>query len=179
LVSTDYSQISNSDAFILPGVGAFRDAMMNLHEKNYIEPLLNEIINKQKPILGICLGMQLLFSYSEEGGINKGLDLIEGGVIILNPGSNYRVPHVGWNDLIIKKPLMFEGLRNDLNVYFVHSYYAQTSSDYITATFEYGSEYTASVMKNNIWGTQFHPEKSQKNGFQILKNYITFCERGF
>lgn len=170
-------KLIGSDAYILPGVGAFRDAINNLNNQGFVEILNQEILVNKKPVLGICLGMQLLFSSSKEFGIYKGLDWIDGEVVLLNPGPDYRIPHVGWNELIIKKGDMFEGIGSDKNVYFVHSYYAETKDEYITSTFEYGKEFTASVSRDNIWGMQFHPEKSQRNGFQLLRNYISFCEK--
>ena len=177
-VSNNYKDIMKADCFILPGVGAFRDAIHNLEEQNYIDSLKKEINDNKKPILGICLGMQLLFSKSFEGGEHKGLNFIDGEVVLMEPGKGYRIPHVGWNNLKIKENSMFSGLDSsiDLDFYFVHSYYANTSDQYITSTFEYGKEFTASVRKNNIWGTQFHPEKSQKNGMHLLRNFISFCK---
>lgn len=174
-IADDASKLSESDAFILPGVGAFEDAMQNLEKRGFREALNREVLEKKKPILGICLGMQLLFSDSEEGSYTRGLGWIEGNVIMLKPGKSFRVPHVGWNDLIVKDHTMFQRLEEDKNVYFVHSYFADTPKEYITATFSYGKEFTAAVAKDNIWGMQFHPEKSQKVGFTLLKNYLEFC----
>lgn len=176
-VTDDPKMIPEADAYILPGVGAFRDAIKNLRDKEFVEILNKEVLENKKPILGICLGMQLLFTSSNEGGYFEGLNWIDGEIKFLNPGNDLRVPHVGWNDLIIKDEAMFSGLGSDKNTYFVHSYFADTDEKYITSTFDYGKEYTASVCKSNIWGMQFHPEKSQKNGFQLLRNYISFCER--
>lgn len=176
VVTDDPNKIVDADAYILPGVGAFRDAIKKLRDKGFIEALTEEVIVKKKPVLGICLGMQLLFSYSHEGGHFEGLNWIEGEVKFLEPGKGLRVPHIGWNNLNIKQGDMFSGIGSDKNTYFVHSYYADTPSKYVTATFEYGKEFTAAVSNENIWGMQFHPEKSQKNGFQLLNNFISFCE---
>lgn len=178
VVSSDPDDIRNSDALILPGVGAFGDAMEHLRERNLIELLNAEVLEKKKTILGICLGMQLLLNSSQEGGLYDGLGWIEGTVERIDAGSEYRIPHVGWNDINIKMDsLFFEGLGSDKNFYFVHSYYAKCPEKYIAATFEYDKTFTAAVQKNNILGMQFHPEKSQKNGFILLKNFIAYLER--
>jgi glutamine amidotransferase len=175
-VTSDHAVIESSDCLILPGVGAYSGAMQNLRDRNLIELLNDQVLNKKKPIIGVCLGMQLLFESSTEGGKNAGLGWIPGVIEYMALDDFYRVPHVGWNDLKLKKPsVMFETLKTDKDFYFVHSYHAVCSDEYVTASFEYGKEFTAAVQYENIVGMQFHPEKSQKNGIEVLKQFIKFA----
>lgn len=175
-VTSDPDVIRRADCLILPGVGAYPDAMKNLREKNLIGLLNDQVLQQKKPLLGICLGMQLLFESSAEGGRNKGLGWIPGTVEYIDLDKSFRVPHIGWNDLHLKRPsAMFETLEDDKNFYFVHSYHAVCSADYVIASFEYGKEFTAAVQYENIIGMQFHPEKSQKNGLKALKEFITWA----
>ncbi len=176
-VTSEFEKIKASDCLILPGVGAFPDAMKNLAERNLIELLNEEVLEKKKPILGICLGMQLLFSSSEEGGINSGLNWLPGKVEYMDLDEQYRIPHIGWNDLIVKKTTeTFNTLHEDKNFYFVHSYSVNCSDNLITATFDYGKEFTAAVEYKNIMGMQFHPEKSQANGLKVLAQFIKWAK---
>ena len=176
-VTSEFEKIKASDCLILPGVGAFPDAMKNLAERNLIELLNEEVLEKKKPILGICLGMQLLFSSSEEGGINSGLNWLPGKVEYMDLDEQYRIPHIGWNDLIVKKTTeTFNTLHEDKNFYFVHSYSVNCSDNFITATFDYGKEFTAAVEYKNIMGMQFHPEKSQANGLKVLAQFIKWAK---
>jgi len=174
-ITSNPEEIRTADCLILPGVGAFPDAVKNLEKTGLIE-LLNEVVlEKKKPILGICLGMQLLFTSSSEGGENKGLDWIPGHIEYIQTDDDLRVPHVGWNELYFKKEsVLFDELEADKNFYFVHSYHAICEEKYVTATFEYGREFTAAVQRKNIFGMQFHPEKSQQNGFNVLRQFIKF-----
>ncbi len=165
------------DKYILPGVGAFAQAIQNLKDRNLIESIRKIALNDNKPLLGLCLGMQLLFDTSEENGNNIGLELIPGKVIsIKEHTNNLVVPHVGWNELKIERNHRFlDGIPEKENdVYFVHSYYceAQNNSD-VLASCEYGVKMDVVVQKNTIFGCQFHPEKSQKIGLKLLQN---FCE---
>ena len=168
--------IRRADRIILPGVGAFADAAEKLRASGLDQVLLEEVA-RGKPLMGICLGMQMLFEESHEYGIHKGLGLIPGRVI---PMAGYipaelKIPHIGWNPLIIKgdkHPLLRYVEEGDC-VYFVHSYFATDCTDAVIATAEYGRELTAAVARGNIMGCQFHPEKSGKVGLSILK---AFCE---
>jgi glutamine amidotransferase len=179
IVSSNFSEIEKSDALILPGVGAFSVAMEHLRQRDLIRVLNDEVLGKRKPILGICLGMQLLLQQSEEGGLFEGLGWIEGKVERIDSYPGHRIPHIGWNEISTSSDcFLFEGVAGDRNFYFVHSYYANCPEQFIAATFEYGKNYTAAVQRGNIIGTQFHPEKSQKNGFTLLRNFIRHIEGG-
>jgi glutamine amidotransferase len=163
------SEISETDALILPGVGAFEDAIKNL--KPLLQIVLDEI-KSGKPLLGVCLGLQLLFTESTEGGLRRGLDIFKGKVVKF---SKMKTPHIGWNTLRLLKPdsLLFEGVPDNSFVYFVHSYYAEAEdvNDVITTT-EYGINFPSSLSKKNVFATQFHPEKSGRMGLRILSNFI-------
>ncbi|GGD64547.1 imidazole glycerol phosphate synthase subunit HisH 1 [Emticicia aquatilis] len=172
IVTANFEKINQSKYIILPGVGSFRQAMENLEQRNLIS-FLREKVTEGKPFLGICLGMQLLAEKGYEDGLTEGLGFIEGEVIRI-PESNLPVPHIGWNNISIKIPQYFDKL-TDSNFYFVHSYFfnAKNIND-VAATVNYGSDLVAVVQKNNVFGTQFHPEKSQTAGLQVLKNFIDF-----
>jgi glutamine amidotransferase len=161
------------DKIILPGVGAFGDAMKLIRKKNFDEALLNEK-KKGKYIFGICLGMQLLASKSFEFGEYEGLNFIKGEVLKFNSNSEYRVPHMGWNNLKFKSDCkLFNGIEENSDFYFVHSFYfkCKDDSNSIGIT-NYNEDFTSVVKNENIIGTQFHPEKSQKDGIQLIKNFI-------
>lgn len=163
---------------ILPGVGAFSEAMANLRTEGWAE-WIRETAAGGKPLLGICLGLQLLFSRSEEGEGDTGLDLLRGRVVRL-PEEAGIIPHMGWNQLRFRKrsPL-FEGIEEGSYVYFVHSYAAVPEDPgVIAAVTDYGGEFVSAVSRDNIHGLQFHPEKSQATGLRILKNYIRIVENG-
>jgi len=172
-VSSDRDFILNADAVVLPGVGAFADAMENLKKHGMID-IIRTVIESGKPFLGICLGMQLLFEYSEEGGENvQGLNILKGAIRQIPQDMNLKVPHMGWNLLDIKgnSPL-FSGLPQSPYVYFVHSYYLDTSDkDIVIAETSYGITFSVAVQKNNVFATQFHPEKSGEIGLEILRNF--------
>lgn len=173
----DEGQIKSADCLILPGVGAFPDAMSKLKEKNLVDLLTTEVMVNKKPVLGICLGMQLLFDSSEELGFQNGLGWIPGKVQYMEPGEKLRVPHVGWNELVLQKEdSIFNFLHEDKDFYFVHSLWVNCAHQYKLATFHYGIEMTASVQKENIIGMQFHPEKSQRNGLEAMKSFLKFAE---
>lgn len=169
-VTSNFEEINNSKYIILPGVGSFRQAMENLEKKELVS-FLKQKVSEGKPFLGICLGMQLLAERGHEDGLTDGLGFIEGDVIII-PKTDLPVPHIGWNNITIKIPQYFDNLK-DNNFYFVHSYFfnAKNIND-ISATVKYGNDLVAVVQKNNVFGTQFHPEKSQTSGLQVLKNFI-------
>jgi glutamine amidotransferase len=174
-ILTSPSEIENCDRLILPGVGAFPDCMRNLTLKEFIAPLNSAVIDRKIPILGICLGMQAFAEFGHEGGVTKGLGWIRGVCERIQPNQpELRVPHIGWNtlDYAVDSPL-FKGLRAGSHVYFVHSYHLACASDSdVIATAEHGCRITAAVQRGNIFGTQFHPEKSQEPGLQILKNFL-------
>lgn len=174
-VTSEEEVIRQADKIVLPGVGAFGDCMKNLEESGLI-PVLMESVTAGKPLLGICVGLQILFDGSEESPGVRGLGLIPGMVKkIQAPG--LKVPHMGWNSLAIREPRqqldLFAGLAEKPYVYFVHSYHAVPEDpSVITSVTEYGEQLTASVAKGNIQATQFHPEKSGDVGLHILKNFI-------
>lgn len=177
VVTNDPQTIKNADRIILPGVGAFGDASEKLYESGLVE-LITEQANSGKPFLGICLGMQLLFEKGYEYGEHKGLGFLKGNVISLEGkiDKSLQIPHMGWNALDFQKESpLFKYINNGDFVYFVHSYYATDCEDSVIATSEYSIPVTAAVGKGNIFGCQFHPEKSGDVGLNILK---AFCEIG-
>ena len=168
-VTSNPQDIRTAEKLILPGVGAFGDGMRNLRELGLAEPFI-EKVKSGIPTLGICLGMHLLFTESEEFGLHRGLDLLQGRVVKLP--ANLRVPHMGWNQLHPKRANgLMEGVAESTFVYFVHSYYVQPAADIVLATTDYEMEFPAIVHEANIWATQFHPEKSQHVGECILQNF--------
>lgn len=173
-ISGNPEEILAADGIILPGVGAFIDAMKCLVP---LKKTIEEFADSGKPMLGICLGQQVLMSSSEEGGLTDGLDLIHGKVLRF-PKSELKVPHMGWNNIrITQDHPLFKGIPDGSFVYFVHSYYVNTAAENTLASCEYGLEYAASVVnsKGNVMGTQFHPEKSGDTGLKILKNFVEMC----
>ena len=174
VISGNPEEILAADGIILPGVGAFMDAMKCLVP---LKGIIAEFANSGKPMLGICLGQQVLMSSSEEGRLTDGLNLIKGKVLRF-PKSELKVPHIGWNNIMIKQehPL-FKGIPDGSFVYFVHSYYVDTAAENTLASCDYGLEFSASVVnsKGNVMGTQFHPEKSGATGLKILKNFVEMC----
>ena len=174
-VTSNEAVLRDAEKIILPGVGAFRDAARKLEESG-LGQVIQEEAGAGKPLLGICLGMQLLFDRSFEYGEYKGLGLIPGEVRPISESvpSGLKIPHMGWNALNLKKTSsLFRNCREGEFVYFVHSYHAVTKGQYISATAEYGADLTAAVEKENVYGCQFHPEKSGEVGLKILK---AFCE---
>jgi len=171
IITRNPEEISNASHVVLPGVGAFKNCMDNLKNYGLIEPILNAI-KSGKPFLGICLGLQLLFSESEEFGKHKGLDVIKGKVVRFST-SELKIPHMGWNDIKIKnRPAVLKDIPDGSYLYFVHSYYvAPEDANVITTTTFYGIDFASSIWKDNIFACQFHPEKSQKTGLKILKNF--------
>jgi glutamine amidotransferase len=169
-VTSQPNKVRAATKLILPGVGAFRDAMANLTGLGLIEPFV-EKVRSGTPTLGICLGMHLLFTESEEFGLHRGLDLLPGRVRRIPEGVH--VPHMGWNQLHLRhSDRLLEGIEPGSFVYFVHSYYAEPALEGITlASVDHGIDFAAIVHQNNIWATQFHPEKSQKVGEHLLDNF--------
>ena len=176
IVTGDRDKIEKAEKIILPGVGAFEDAAKKLKESGLSEIVINEA-KKGKPILGICLGMQLLFEKSFEFGKHEGLGLIKGEIRPIEEviPKEYKIPHIGWNSLKFsaEKSNLFKYINDGDFVYFVHSYYGTKCEKSVIATAEYGAELTAAVQKDNVYGCQFHPEKSGDVGLNILK---AFCE---
>lgn len=178
-IDADYTgnpaEIRKADKLILPGVGAFRDAREALRSTG-LDRVVQEEAGKGKPLMGICLGMQMLFDRSYEYGEYEGLGLIPGEIVPMEGRipKDLPIPHIGWNELMLKQPSpLMKNTANGDYVYFVHSYYAETPAEYVIATTDYGVEMTAAVQKNNVYGCQFHPEKSSEVGLSILK---AFCE---
>lgn len=178
-IDADYTgnpaEIRKADKLILPGVGAFRDAREALRSTG-LDRVVREEAGKGKPLMGICLGMQMLFDRSYEYGEYEGLGLIPGEIVPMDGRipKDLPIPHIGWNELMLKQPSpLMKNTTNGDYVYFVHSYYAETPAEYVIATTDYGVEMTAAVQKDNVYGCQFHPEKSSEVGLSILK---AFCE---
>ena len=173
-IVSDPNDVKNYDKVILPGVGAFGDAMAHLEETGMLEAV-KQFAKSGKPMIGICLGMQLLFDSSEEFGNTDGLGLIPGKVVAFDKSKmdmdDHKVPHVGWNKLFAKPNKLFDGLENPY-LYFVHSFHAVTEDKYTIGTTHYGYDFVSAVQKDNIYGFQPHPEKSHNNGIQILKNFM-------
>ncbi len=175
VVTRDPAVIAAADHLILPGVGAFGDAAEKLKSAGMFS-LVQEEAKKGKPMLGICLGMQLLFDRSSEYGVHEGLGLVPGEVREIEGviPANLDIPHMGWNALhFLKESPLFEGLQEGAHVYFVHSYAAFDCDAHLLATAEYGVPLTAAVQNGNVFGTQFHPEKSGETGLRILKNFTS------
>jgi glutamine amidotransferase len=172
-ISDSEKKIAGADALILPGVGAFDKAVDNLRERNLEQLLQAEVVEKGKPILGICVGMQMMASYSEENGHHKGLNWIPGKVVRLQMREHLPVPHVGWNDITIKSSPIFSRLEQEPHFYFDHSYhFVPNNPDHIAATCSYGDDVTAAVQLGNIYGIQFHPEKSQVAGLKVFRSFL-------
>jgi len=173
VITRDKQLLLNADRVILPGVGAFGDAMEKLHAYGLVE-VIREIVSKGIPFLGICLGLQLLFERSDESKGVSGLGLLKGEILRIPDAEGLKIPHIGWNSLKFpQKGKLFEGIAEDSYVYFVHSYYLKaTEEDIVKATTEYGVLIHASVEKGNIFACQFHPEKSSDVGLKILRNFI-------
>jgi len=172
-VSDQASELGKADGLILPGVGAFPAAMRNLTDLNLCNSLTDLVFEKQKPLLGICLGMQLMAEESEELGSTRGLGWIPGRVRLLNPGQGLRVPHVGWNEIRVVKPCpMFERMGSQADVYFDHAYQLECPDGWVTATCDYGDDVVAAIGSGNLQAVQFHPEKSQRAGLKILRGFL-------
>ena len=173
-LESDPSKLNSYDKLILPGVGAFGDAMTHLKE-NCMDEAVKNFAATGKPLLGICLGMQLLFESSEEFGATKGLGLIPGKVVAFDESRfdhALKVPHMGWNELFVQKETaIFKDLPKEFYLYFVHSYHAVCDDAYAIGKTHYGYEFVSAVQNGNIYGIQPHPEKSHNNGLKIIENF--------
>lgn len=177
-VTDDPALIDDATHLIFPGVGAFGDAMANLRERGLIEILGRQVHEKGKPFLGICLGQQLLAETSQEHGSHQGLGWIKGDVIRLEPSDpKLKIPHMGWNEVVplVDHPIFAKLPKGRLDFYFVHSFHLNCAQpENVAAECDYGQKFAASVCADNVVATQFHPEKSQDNGIQILENFIAW-----
>lgn len=176
-VTADPREVEGAEKLVLPGVGAFRDCIDNLRRGGFIEPILAHI-DSGRPFLGICLGLQLLFTESEEFGRHEGLDVIPGKVVRfpddMHQGDEVlKVPHMGWNQIAVRRcPPILEGIEDGTSVYFVHSYRVVPDDEAVVATVtDYGVPFCSSVWKDNVMATQFHPEKSQRVGLKMMENF--------
>jgi len=175
-VTNNPSDISDAKAIVLPGVGAFLKGVENLKNLNLLEAII-ENIKKGKPFLGICLGLQLLFTRSFEHKLSKGMSIFEGEVVRFLKAP--KIPHIGWNRLNLKRnSKIFEGIPSNVYFYFVHSYYVKPEEDIVLATTFYGEEFPSAVAKDNVFGVQFHPEKSGKWGLKFLSNFVRLVNAG-
>ncbi|HAK89192.1 MAG: imidazole glycerol phosphate synthase, glutamine amidotransferase subunit [Nitrospirae bacterium GWC2_46_6] len=178
-ITSDPKVIADAEGIVLPGVGAFRDCMKNLDNLKLLDSIVKEI-RKGKPYLGICLGLQILFTESEEFGVCKGLDVFNGKVVKFRfekkERQDLKIPHMGWNTVkLVRRPPIFGGIPDNSYFYFVHSFYVVPAERAIAAgTTDYGIEFTSMVWKDNVFATQFHPEKSQELGLTILKGFKEF-----
>lgn len=175
LVTNNPKDIISCSKIILPGVGAFDDAMLELEKQGLVVVIKNEI-KKKKPFLGICLGMQLLFDSSEEAKVKKGLGILKGAVKKF-PKGNFKVPHMGWNKIKFNTECpIFKNMMDSPYLYFCHSYYPVPKDKEVNAAeCDYGIDFTAGVWKENVYGVQFHPEKSQSMGLKIIENFANLC----
>ncbi len=176
IVTNNPEEIKKAEKIVLPGVGAFDDAVMELEKQNLVS-VIKESIENKKPFLGICLGMQLLFETSQEAKTKKGLGILKGKVIKFEAKKGLKVPHMGWNQLKLSQNCaLLKGIPENSNVYFCHSYYPDPKDkNVISATCNYGLDFAAVVAQDNVYGAQFHPEKSQALGLMMLKNFVEIC----
>lgn len=173
VVTRDRKTILDAEGVILPGVGAFGDAMQKLHDYDLVKTI-HEVVEKKTPFLGICLGLQLMFESSEETPGVEGLGLLKGKIVRIPEGDGLKIPHIGWNNLAYpNQGRLYKDIPENSYVYFVHSYYLQADeAEIVRATCEYGVTIQASVEKDNVFACQFHPEKSSAVGMKILENFI-------
>lgn len=173
VVTRDQETILNAEGVVLPGVGAFGDAMEKLHTYDLVETI-HKVVEKKTPFLGICLGLQLMFESSEETPGVEGLGLLKGKIVRIPEGEGLKIPHIGWNNLAYpNQGRLYQDIPENSYVYFVHSYYLQAEEpEIVRATTEYGVTIHASVEKENVFACQFHPEKSSAVGMKILENFV-------
>lgn len=175
-ITSDAREIMDAERVVLPGVGAFGDAMAELRRRDLIEPI-RDAIAADKPFLGICLGLQLLFDAGYEGGRHEGLGILAGEVVKFDLPRDYKVPHMGWNRVTVKRPApILDGIADGTHFYFVHSYYCVPDDPSVVALeCEYHRPFCAMVWRDNLFATQFHPEKSQADGQKLLRNFAEFA----
>jgi len=182
IISNDIDVIKAASKIVLPGVGSFADGMKNLNELGLIDILDEAVIKNKKPFLGVCLGMQLISKKSYENGETKGLGWIDAEVVKFDFNSlekNLKIPHVGWNNTHFKNDnVLFNGVSDESDFYFVHSYYFKGYEDVVSSTTNYGFDFVSSIHKNNIFAFQFHPEKSQAAGLKIIENFVKLKSDG-
>ena len=178
VITRDFQTILSADKVILPGVGAFSDAMHNL-KKYDLDQVIREVAEKKIPLLGICLGLQLLFEESEESPGVEGLHLLDGKILRIPDKEGLKIPHIGWNSLNLQNQgRLFEGIEQQPYVYFVHSYYLKAEDrDVVSSQTQYGVDIDASVQRKNLFATQFHPEKSGEVGLRILRNFASAIKK--
>ena len=179
IITRDHDEIVNSDKVILPGVGAFADAMEKIRHYG-LEETIHEVVEKNIPFLGICLGLQLMFESSDEGPGVKGLGLLPGKILRIPKSGDLKIPHMGWNSLHLQNNgRLFQGIPEDTYVYFVHSYYLHAEEpEIVKAVTDYSTTIHASVEKGNVFACQFHPEKSSRYGLKILENFAKLEKEG-
>ncbi|MFW9898753.1 MAG: imidazole glycerol phosphate synthase subunit HisH [Candidatus Thorarchaeota archaeon] len=180
LITDDKKEILEADGVILPGVGAFGDAMKQLKKKDLIS-VINQVVKEKKPLFGICLGHQLIFSKSYEMGYHKGLNLVKGEVIQFDISKVDKIPQIGWNNVefLKRENFLIQGIPNNSYFYFVHSFYAiPENKEQIIGLTKYGEiEYCSIICNKNVFATQFHPEKSSKYGIMMYQNFVNFCKK--
>ena len=171
-ITSDPADLMRADKVVLPGVGACADAMAELKKRSLVEPI-RETVASGKPFLGICLGLQLLFDVSYEDGEHEGLGIVPGKVVRFDVPRDYKVPHMGWNQVVVRRPApILKGITSGAHFYFVHSYYvAPQDPELIALETEYGRPFCSMLWRDNLFATQFHPEKSQADGLRLLKNF--------
>lgn len=175
-ISADPEVIESASALVLPGVGAFGEAMQNLGDRHLVRPITGAV-ERGTPLLGICLGMQLLADGSEERGRHAGLGVIPGRVRRIPVPPEFRLPHVGWNPIaVVREEPFFRGVEDDESFYFVHTFALETDEKYVAARCNYGVDFIAAVQHENVFATQFHPERSQTNGLRLLRNFVNFAQ---
>jgi glutamine amidotransferase len=172
-ITSDPTDVRRAEKLVVPGVGAFADTMAGLHQHGMVEPI-RDAIRADTPYLGICMGLQVLFSMSYEGGEHRGLDVIPGEVVRLRDCSEYKVPHMGWNRIEARKAVkLLQDLPEAPYVYFVHSYHVcPQDASVVAAETDYGGWFTSMISRGNLFATQFHPEKSQRIGLEILRRFV-------
>lgn len=172
IVTSDPAAVAAASRVVLPGVGAFEDAIAELNARNLADPI-REAIDAGKPFLGICIGLQLLFDVSHENGEHRGLGILPGEVVRFELPKGFSVPHMGWNQVAFKRRApIFEGIDDGTYFYFVHSYYiVPQQTETIGTETDYGGTFCSSIWRDNLYATQFHPEKSQSDGLRVLKNF--------
>jgi len=175
-ITTRPDELSRADAIVLPGVGAFADGMRNLKQRGFVEELRTQVVERRKPVLGLCLGMQLLAERGTEHGTVEGLGFVPGDVVRM-PSNGVRVPHIGWNDVrFTRTDGLYDGLGEAQDFYFVHSYTLDPADESLASgVCVHGDEFVASIEDGNVFGTQFHPEKSQSSGLTVLRNFMRAC----